>query len=93
MSPLLREHKTVAHVQDTGAWIAYRRGDFKKARDLLMGVEDEIKETPVITYHMGMILLELGEEKRAKEYLQMALRDEQDFVGRKEAEKTLLVLR
>ena len=93
IGPLLEKHKTVPHVQDTGAWIAYRKGEFEKARDLLLRVEEEAKEMPVVTYHLGMVYLKLGEKQKAREYLQTALASEQAFPGKKEAERTLTGLK
>jgi tetratricopeptide (TPR) repeat protein len=92
IGPLLLKHKDVPHVQDTGAWVSYRKGDLEKARDLLLAVEEKAKEIPIMNYHLGKIYLQLGEKQKAEEYLSMSLEGDQEFVGKKEAERTLMAL-
>ena len=59
----------------------------------MTGVEEKIKNVPVINYHLGMIYLKLGEDKEAGRYLQMSVSGKQKFPGRKEAEKALMLLK
>jgi len=76
-------------VVDTGAWIYFRKGEFEKARNLLVAAEDTAREAPIIQYHRGMMHLKLGEKEKARAYLSAALNSKADFDGRNEAEKAL----
>ena len=85
----LQEHKDVIHVLDTEAWICYRKGDYEKARDILLGVEEKARDMPVISYHLGMILLQLGEKEKAMGYLESAVNSKETFPGIEEARAVL----
>jgi predicted Zn-dependent protease len=87
--PLLSKFKDHPHFADTAAWLYYRQGNFAKARDILVHVEDKIGNQPVIQYHFGMIYLQLEQEAEARRHLELALGSGQDFPGREEAERTL----
>ncbi len=87
VGPLLDRHKDNPNVMDTAAWIAYRQGEFKKARDLMAGMEEKSKNIPVINYHLGMIYLRLDRKALARKYLSRALKGKDRYPGRKEAEK------
>ena len=74
IEPFLSKYKNSVNLLDTAAWIYYRKGNFKKAFDLLFGLGDKIKDAPVINYHLGMICFKSGEMKKAKKYLQVSLK-------------------
>ncbi len=74
---------------DTAAWIYYRKGEFKKARGLLLSIEENIRNVPVLNYHLGMISFRLGEKTEARQYLRLAIDSKQPFPGRDEAERML----
>jgi len=52
-------------------------------------VEEKARSVPVISFHLGMIYHNLGEDDKAREYLELALDSEEAFPGRAEAEKIL----
>ena len=80
------------HILDTAAWIYFRQGNFSKALDLLVGVEDKVKKAPLISYHLGMIYFELGEKEKAEEYLERSVGSKEEFPGKKEAREALMRL-
>jgi tetratricopeptide (TPR) repeat protein len=87
--PLVQKYKDVAQLLDTEAWIYYRKGDYEKARDILLGVVEKVRDIPVANYHLGMILLHLGEKEKAREYLQLAVNSKEPFPGKEEAKNAL----
>ena len=89
MEKPLRERSEVPSIVDTAAWIHYRLGDYEKARDLMLGVEDKIGDSGVLNYHLGMILLNLGDREKAAVRLKKAVESEGDFPGKEEARKEL----
>ena len=92
IGPLLEKFKDNPDVVDTAAWIYYRKSDFETARDLLLGVEEKIGSRPIVNYHLGMIYLSLGNQAEARQHLQLATQGQEQYSGRKEAEKTLKTL-
>ncbi|HET9587242.1 MAG TPA: tetratricopeptide repeat protein [Anaerolineales bacterium] len=61
------------HAADVLAWALYKTGQYEEAQQysdeaLQLGTQDALK-----LFHAGMIALELGEESRAREYLEQAL--------------------
>lgn len=89
IAPLLEKYKNAPSLVDTGAWVYCRKGEYKKARDLLLGIDEKARNIPAISYHLGMIYLGLGEKDKAKDCLQRALKGEEEFPGRQEAEKEM----
>ena len=75
--------------QETLAWIAYKQGDYSKAKDLLLKVVDQQAITTVGQYHLGMVFYKQKETGMATVYLQKALGSSVDFDGRQEANETL----
>jgi tetratricopeptide (TPR) repeat protein len=76
-------------VLDTGAWIYYRKGDYEKARDLLITASSKGKEIPEVNYHLGMVYLQFGEREKAREYLSLAVNSKAGFSGLDKAKKAL----
>ncbi len=89
VGPLLEEFIEVPEIVDTWAWIRYRQGDYNEAKDLLMRVEAKAKDIAVLNYHLGMVFHRLGEKSNAVKYLELALKGDDVFPGRNEAESTL----
>ena len=83
------KYKSAPNVQDTTAWLHYRKGEYKKARDTLLPVAEQAQLTPEISYHLGMIYFELGEKKTAKDFLENAVKTDNLFAGKDTAEETL----
>jgi len=86
--PFIDKAKNNLSLTDTIAWIYYRKGQYEKARDLLLSSQGDIN-IPAINYHLGMIFSRLDEKERAKQYLQAALETKSAFPGRKDAESEL----
>ena len=91
--PLATNNKRSLVIQDTVAWIYYRKGDFKIAAQQLEGFEEKIKSYPLLSYHLGMIYMAQGENARAREYLDIAVNTNEEFSGKIEAKKALLDLK
>ncbi len=92
ITPLLAKYRNNPHILDTGAWIFYRKGDFERARDLLLDVKEKVESVPIICYHLGMIYLKFRDKFRAKKFLELSLSGKQKFSGKEEAEKILAEL-
>jgi predicted Zn-dependent protease len=92
IEPLLEKHKDISTLVDTAAWIYFRQGKLTQARDLLLGLGERTRETPVIAFHLGMIYKALGETENAKQYLRLSLKQKDAFEGRGAAERALLEL-
>ncbi len=58
---------------DTAAWIEYKSGNFEKARGFIDRAIGAADKDSIILYHAGRIHAEIGEKKRAKEYLSKAM--------------------
>jgi len=89
VGPLLQKYGENPNLVDTVAWIEYRQGNLSKAKDLLLGLSEKDRRTPIIAYHMGMVQLGLGEKTDAAKSLKMAANSPERFPGKGEAEKTL----
>jgi tetratricopeptide (TPR) repeat protein len=92
MAPLLEKYGNVPHVVDTGAWVYYRKGDYEKAKSLILSNYESASRFPAVQYHLGMTYLRLGDKDKAKNHLQIALQSKEQFPGRVEAEKELKAL-
>ncbi|MBW2637119.1 MAG: tetratricopeptide repeat protein [Deltaproteobacteria bacterium] len=86
--PFMDKLKGNLSLTDTIAWIYYRKGQYEKARDLLLASQEDVS-IPAINYHLGMIFSRLDEKERAKKYLQVALETQSAFPGREDAESEL----
>ena len=90
-----RANKLVANnvaFQDTYAWILYKMGKFKDAKEWQMkAIENGGIDRPVILEHYGDILYQLGDVNGAVEYWQKAMEKGSDSVllGRKIADRKL----
>jgi len=89
ISPLLEKYKSSPSLVDTGAWVYYHKGDYVKARDLLLCIDEKARNVPAMQYHLGMIYLKLNDKEKAKDYLQLSLKNGEKFPGREEAEQEI----
>ena len=87
--PLRAKAKGNLSLTDTIAWIYYRKGEYEKARDLLITSQEDDITIPAVNYHLGMIFSRLDEKELAKKYLQVALETQSAFPGREDAELEL----
>ena len=92
IKPLLQTYKDSPQIVDTWAWLCYRKGEFEKGKDSLLGIDEKALQVPVVSYHLGMIYAGLGEKNEAKKYLELALNSQSSFPGKDVAEKTLAEL-
>lgn len=77
---------------DTLSWIYYLRGDLDKALPLQQKATENLKDSPVLQYHLGMIYLKKGESAKAREHLEKAVQAKNDFIGLQEAKDALKTL-
>ena len=59
------------------------------AADALQGTLEKKPDFPAASYHMGMVYLNKGDKKKAKDYLEQALASGKDFIGKKDAQQAL----
>ena len=76
-------------IQDTLGWIYYKKGDLKKAEELIGPLQEKAKDNPSIAYHLGMIYSKTGKRDQAREYLGKAVAVKEDFIGKDEAASDL----
>lgn len=89
LAPLLPRYGRNPVLADTAAWLYYRKGNFLRARDLLLPVARAGGAGPLSNYHLGMIYGKLGDKAAAQKYLGLALKGKTSFPWRAEAEKAL----
>jgi len=82
-----------ALILDTLGWAHYRLGNYNQATGLIEQALVEVPDNPILNYHMGMVLYKSVRLDEARERLQKALSQKEDFYGRSEAEKTLNALK
>jgi tetratricopeptide (TPR) repeat protein len=87
--PLLGKYSGNATIVDTGAWVHYRLGNYEKARDMLLSLQDKDRAAPIVRYHLGMAYARLGEKESARANLKRAVESGEDFPGRADAQKEL----
>lgn len=59
--------------KDTYGWILHLRGDSEAALPVLEEAAEGLPEHPVVQYHLGVVLAELGESARARAALERAI--------------------
>lgn len=89
----LKQRPGDAFILDTLGWAHYRLGNYNQASGLIEQALVEVPASPILNYHMGMVLYKSARLTEAKERLQKALDQKEAFYGRPEAEKTLTVLK
>ena len=78
---------------DTLGWIYYQRGLYARAVDLLKESARQLRDDPLIQYHLGMAQLKLGDAAAGRQSLERALRLSRAFPGAREAEAALAEFR
>jgi tetratricopeptide (TPR) repeat protein len=74
---------------DTAGWVQYKRGDYQAALPILKKAVELAPEHPQIRYHLGVTYFRNNQLQEAKDNLSLALKDEQKFEGRDDAEQVL----
>jgi len=80
------------YMLDTLAWVAYKQGQYEKARDVLVKVLAMNPGYAQSQFHLGMVYFKLGDKPHAQENLQNAVASKEEFNGLAEAKKTLETL-
>ena len=92
IAPLLERFPQEPVVVDSAAWVYYRLGEYARARDLLLAVQDKLDKIPIGQYHLGMACLKLDDSRQAKEWLTKSVDSKEKFSGRENALKLLKTL-
>ena len=74
---------------DTLGWVYFRMGEFSQAHGLIGQALAAAPNSDVLNYHMGAVLLKLGQKDEALEKLRKALEGAEEYPGRGDAEKLL----
>jgi cellulose synthase operon protein C len=62
----------VPQFKDTVGWVAYRKGEFRKAVSNLVAAVEKLPDMGIIRYHLGMTYLALEQREEAKKELAKA---------------------
>ncbi|WDP90896.1 MAG: tetratricopeptide repeat protein [Desulfobacter sp.] len=76
-------------VLDTLGWIQYKLGETEQARNNVAQALEQMPDSPILNYHMGMILDRLGHELEARSHLEKSLASGKNFPGAGQAESRL----
>ncbi|MBS0178438.1 MAG: tetratricopeptide repeat protein [Nitrospira sp.] len=74
---------------DTVGWVRLKMGHREEAVRLIRKAVAEAPDSPTLNYHFGSVLYQTGNKQDAKMYLGRALRSNEMFQGRREAEQLL----
>jgi tetratricopeptide (TPR) repeat protein len=77
------------YVEDTLAWIFYKKGHLKEARRTMEIVLTHHPDNPIFNYHMGTILEKSGMMSAARKKLSLALASKENFIERQDAQVLL----
>ena len=78
---------------DTVGWVRFKMGQQEEAIRLLKYAVAKSPETPILNYHLGMAFFQSGKPTEARPYLSRALKHNEHFEGRQEAEQVLAQIR
>ena len=76
-------------IMDTAGWLAYKQGNYPKAKKLLQSVIQLHPENPIYQYHIGMVYYKQGEIALAKPHLDKAVATQVPYHGLEEANQVL----
>jgi tetratricopeptide (TPR) repeat protein len=85
--------RTVALEPHNLGWAYYQKGAYQSAVDLLLEAEKMGPQDPGIHYHLGLAYYRLGDETRARNELERALRISPDYPRSGEIRQVLSQLR
>lgn len=74
---------------DTLAWVRFKMGQQEEALRLMKHAVAQSPETPILNYHLGIAFFQTGKPTEARLYLSRALKNNEQFQGRQEAEQAL----
>ena len=81
-----------ASIDDTFAWILYKRGDYQQALPILQESAGKAADNPEIQFHLGMTAYMMGRTDLAKVALKKAAGAAKDFPGKDESKRRLALL-
>lgn len=79
-------------IADTLGWILYKRGDYQNAATLLQESASQLPDEPEVQFHLGMTNYMMGQADAARSAFEQALRAEEDFADKGEAQHRLALL-
>ena len=68
-------------------------GNANQALAYIKAALDKMPQNPIYNYHMGMVLSRIGRIEEAREKLATAVKGDERYYGREEAERALLGLK
>ena len=74
------------YLKDTLAWVQYKQGELRKARETITPILPVSESAPIIAYHAAAIQFRLGAHRQSVELLSRALANKSYFSGREHAE-------
>ncbi len=74
---------------DTVGWVRLRMGHLEEALRLIRLAVAKAPDLPTLNYHLGAALYQSGQDVEAKVYLTKALKNTEQFQGRREAQQLL----
>jgi tetratricopeptide (TPR) repeat protein len=78
---------------DTLGWVRFKMGQHEEGIRLMKHAVAKSPEMSVLNYHLGIAFYQSGKRAEARTYLSRALKSEDQFEGRREAEQVLAQLR
>jgi len=78
-----------AAVNDTLGWVYYRTGELEKALKYVSMAFEQDPLNPIFNYHLGVIMFQKGDQAKARERLEAALKSPEDYPGRGDAQRTM----
>ena len=81
------EPRSIGGVIDTLGWAAYKNGDLKSASDFIGRAYAKAPDSPVINYHLGLVLYKQGKKAEAKGQFMKAAAAKEAFYGKDEARR------
>ena len=74
---------------DTRGWVAYKTGAYAQAIDLLQRAVDQVPDSPLLRYRLGLAQWKSGDAAGARRNLEVAVKSGERFVGADEARAAL----
>lgn len=78
---------------DTLGWVRLKMGQSEEAIRLMKHAVAKSPDMSVLNYHLGIALFQSGQPSEARTHLSRALKSQDPFEGRREAEQVLAQLR
>lgn len=76
-------------ILDTYGWVLAHEGKYQESLEMLRRAFSRQATNPKLRFHLGYTLLQMGNEKEAKEHLEIAAGTDKEFNGKAQAAKLL----